>query len=117
MVDLIDSMKKTMTAGIGLALRTKDEVEEMAKEAIQRLDLSESDSSSFLSDLQTRYEEAQKLLELRVERIVRDFLKRADLVTGDEFRALKKEIRDLKKAVCQQTPIEDQTDETPDNPC
>ena len=50
-------------------------------------------------DLQKRYEETQKKLEDRVQQAVKDFMKKADVVTGDELKALKKEIRELKKAI------------------
>jgi len=99
MVDIVDSLKKTMTAGIGLALKTKDEVEELARDLTQKWNLPEADGKTFIADLQRRYDDAQTMLEERVERIVKDLMKRADLVTGEELRALKKEIRELKKAI------------------
>jgi polyhydroxyalkanoate synthesis regulator phasin len=96
---MIDVVKKTLLAGIGLALKTKDEVEEYAKEMEKKLNLTENDGKKFLKEIQTRYEEAQKKLEERVEKTVKDLLKKADVVTTEELKGLKKEIRDLKKAV------------------
>ena len=96
---MIDVVKKTLIAGIGLALKTKDEVEEYAKEMEKKLDLTEKDGKKFLKEIQSRYEEAQKKLEERVEKTVKDLLKKADVVTTEELKGLKKEIRDLKKAV------------------
>jgi hypothetical protein len=40
--------------------------------------------------------------------MVRDFLKKADIVTSDELKALKKEIRELKKAVSEGTEVKDE---------
>ena len=94
-----DLIKKTLLAGIGLALKTWDEVEDLAKELVEKGKMSEKDGSKFLKDLQERYEETQKKLEARVEKSVNDFLKRANVVTGDELKAVKKEIRDLKKMI------------------
>jgi polyhydroxyalkanoate synthesis regulator phasin len=99
MPDILETLKKTMLTGIGLALKTKDEVEDLARELSQRLNLSEIDGKKFLSDLQQRYDEAQEVLESRVERAVREFMKKADVVTGDELKSLKKEIRELKQAI------------------
>jgi len=53
----------------------------------------------FLDDLSKRYEEVQNKLENRVEKTVKEFLKKADIVTTNELKALKKEIRELKKAI------------------
>jgi polyhydroxyalkanoate synthesis regulator phasin len=49
--------------------------------------------------LQKRYEDTQKKLEARVEESVEKFFKKANVVTGDELKALKKEVRDLKKMI------------------
>jgi len=96
---VIDLIKKTLMTGIGLALQTRDEVEALAKEFTERGKMSEKEGKKFLGELLKRYDEAKGMLERRVEQTVRDFLKKADVVTGDELKALKKEIRELKKAV------------------
>ncbi len=94
-----DLIKKTLLAGVGLALKTWDEVEDLAKELVDKGKMTEKDGSKFLQDLQKRYEETQKKLEARVEKTVKDFLKKADVVTGDDLKAVKKEVRELKKMI------------------
>lgn len=100
---MLDLVKKTMMAGIGLALKTRDEVEDMVKEMVKKSSMSEQEGKKFLDELLGRYDEAKGKLEERVEKIVKDFLKKADVVTGDELKALKKEIRELKKAVSEKS--------------
>jgi polyhydroxyalkanoate synthesis regulator phasin len=94
-----DLIKKTLLTGVGLALKTWDEVEDLAKELVDKGKMTEKDGSKFIQDLQKRYEETQKKLEARVEKTVKDFLKKADVVTGDELKAVKKEVRELKKMI------------------
>ena len=94
-----DLIKKTLLAGVGLALKTWDEVEDLAKEVVDKSKMTEKDGSKFVKDLQKRYEETQKKLEARVEKTVKDFLKKANVVTSDELKAVKKEIRELKKMI------------------
>jgi polyhydroxyalkanoate synthesis regulator phasin len=101
---MMDLAKKAMLTGLGLALVAKDEVEDIAKDFSEKLHMGEKDGREFLSDLQERYDEAQKRLEDRVEKAVRDVLKKMNVVTEDELKALKKEIRELKKAVSKETP-------------
>jgi polyhydroxyalkanoate synthesis regulator phasin len=96
---MLNIIKKTMLTGIGLALIAKDEVEDLAKELINKGKMSENEGTKFLEDLQKRYDETQAKLEEKVQRAVKDFMKKADVVTGDELKALKKEIRELKKAM------------------
>ena len=94
-----DLLKKTLLAGVGLALKTWDEVEDLAKELVDKGKMTEKDGNTFVKDLQKRYEETQKMLEARVERTVQDFLKKANVVTSDELKAVKKEVRELKKMI------------------
>jgi len=88
-----------MLAGVGLALKTWDEVEDLAKELVDKGKMTEKDGNKFVKDLQKRYEETQKKLEARVEKTVKDFLKKANVVTSDELKAVKKEVRELKKMI------------------
>ena len=96
---MTDLIKKTLLTGVGLALKTWDEVEDLAKELVDKGKMSEKDGSKFIKDLQKRYEDTQQKLETRVEQAVGKFLKKANVVTGDELKALKKEVRDLKKMI------------------
>ena len=100
---MIDLVKKTMLTGIGLALQTRDEVEALAKEVTEKGKMSEKEGTKFLDELMKRYEETKGILETRVEKAVKEFLKKADVVTGDELKALKKEIRELKKAISKES--------------
>jgi len=96
---MLDLMKKTLLTGVGLALNAWDEVEDLAKELVDKGKLNEKEGTKFLKDLQKRYEDTQKKLEARVEQSVDKFLKKANVVTGDDLKALKNEVRDLKKMI------------------
>ena len=96
---MLEIVKKTMLTGIGLALKTWDEVEDIAKELQKKGKMTETEGKKFLEEMQDKYQEAQQDLEDRVDQSLKNILKKADIVTGEELKALKKEIRDLKKAV------------------
>lgn len=96
---MLDLVRKSMLAGVGLALKAWDEVEDLAKEVAEQGKMTEKEGRKFIEELQSRYDDAQKKLEERVEQSVRNILKKADVVTQDELKGLKKEIRDLKKLV------------------
>ncbi|MCF8066959.1 MAG: hypothetical protein K9L30_00080 [Desulfobacterales bacterium] len=96
---MIDLVKKTMMTGIGLALKTKDEVESLAAELIKKGAVTEKEGTKFVEDLLKRYDESKKKLEDKVEGIVKDVLKKANLATADDVKALKDEIGKLKKEI------------------
>jgi polyhydroxyalkanoate synthesis regulator phasin len=61
--------------------------------------MGEKEGNKFLSELQQRYDDTQKKMEARVEKTVKEILKKANVVTSDELKAVKKEIRELKKMI------------------
>ncbi len=100
---MLDIIKKAMLTGVGLTLVAKDEIEDLAKELVEKGKMSESEGIKFLKELQGKYDEAQARLEARMDKSVKEFMKKAGVVTKDELKALKKEIRDLKKAISEGT--------------
>jgi polyhydroxyalkanoate synthesis regulator phasin len=101
-IPMFDLVRKSMLAGVGLALKAWDEVEDLAKEVAEQSKMTEKEGRKFIDELQSRYEDAQQKLEERVEKSVKDLLKKADVVTQDDLKGLKKEIRDLKKLISSQ---------------
>jgi poly(hydroxyalkanoate) granule-associated protein len=97
MPELFDIAKKTMMTGIGFALKTKDEVEEWAKELVTRGELSENEGEKFIDEMTKRYEEARETLEEKVEKSVRDILQKLEVPTAEDIKALRAEIDALKK--------------------
>ncbi len=106
MADIIDFTKKAFLTGLGLALTAKDEVEDLTKELEKKMSMGEEEGKKFFQDVQKRYEDTQEKLEARVEKSAKEFLKKADIVTSDELKALKKEIRELKSTISQDAPKE-----------
>ena len=100
---MLELIKESMLAGIGLVLKTKDEVEKLAKELIEKGKMSEKEGKNFLEAIREKSDDARNKLEKRVEKIVKEILKKVDVASRDELLALKKEIRELKKAISKET--------------
>jgi len=94
---MIEQLKKALTTGVGLALKTWTEVEAAGKEMIKKAQLSEKDAGQFLKGLKESYEKTQKKMESQVDRMVKDVIKKADIATNDDVKALKREIQSLRK--------------------
>ena len=94
---MIEIVKKTFMTGAGLAHKTWDEVEALTKEIVKKAKMSEKEGSKFLRDMKGRYDDTQKKTGKYVEKIVKDILKKMDIATAADIKALKKEIRQLKK--------------------
>ena len=95
---MLEILKKTYLAGAGLAAKTWDEVESLSKEVVQKAKMSEKEGAKFIKDMKKRYDDTQKKTGNYVEKIVKDILKKMDIATAADIKALKKEINQLKKA-------------------
>jgi polyhydroxyalkanoate synthesis regulator phasin len=93
---MIEQLKKALATGVGLALKTWDEVEAVGKEMIKKAQLSEKDAGHLLETLKESYEKTQKKMESQVDRLVKDVIKKADIATNDDVKALKREIQSLR---------------------
>jgi polyhydroxyalkanoate synthesis regulator phasin len=91
-------LKKTYLAGAGLAAKTWEEVEALSKEVAKKTKMSELEGTKFLKDIRKRYDDTQKKTGKYVEKVVKDIMKKMDVATAEDIKALKNEIRQLKKA-------------------
>lgn len=94
---MLDLVKKMVFASIGLVLKTKDEVEEMARDFVKKAELSENEGKKFINDFLKRYDESREKLEEKVEKSVKDVLNRSSLATKEELADIKEEIKKIKK--------------------
>ena len=78
---MIDQLKKALTTGVGLAVKTWTEVETAGKEMISKAQLSDKEASQLLKSLKESYEKTQEKMEVQVNRLVKDVLKKADIAT------------------------------------
>ena len=94
---MLDLIKKSMMAGVGLAAKAMEEIEDLARDFEEKGKLSEAEGKEFLKDLQQKIGAAQEKMEAKVEAAGKEFFKKVNVVTGDDLAGLKKEIRELKK--------------------
>ncbi|HAO21494.1 MAG: hypothetical protein BWK80_05635 [Desulfobacteraceae bacterium IS3] len=94
---MLDFMKKYMMLGVGLAVKTKDEVEKMAKDLMAQGKMSEQEGRHFMDDLFKRYDESKKVLEDKVENLVEKSMKKAGFARQTEVETLKKELQEVKE--------------------
>jgi polyhydroxyalkanoate synthesis regulator phasin len=93
---MIDLIKKTMLAGVGLAAMTKDKVEELAEDLTKEGELSEKEAKKLLDDLLKRSKRAKKDLDKKMENVVMKVLKKMDVATKKDIARLDKKIKNIK---------------------
>jgi len=94
---MLDYLKKTLLTGVGLALRSKTEIEDLAKEFAKKSSMSQDEAREFLKDCQGKYEEAREEFDKKVEAAIEKLLKKLDLPSRSDIKALNDRIDALTK--------------------
>jgi polyhydroxyalkanoate synthesis regulator phasin len=92
---MVDMIKKTLLAGVGLAFMTKEKAEEVAKKFVQDTKIAEGEGKKFVDELLKRSEEAKKSAEKLVETAVHTAVTRLDIPTRAEMRKMEERIQEL----------------------
>ncbi|WP_165075930.1 phasin family protein [Paludisphaera rhizosphaerae] len=85
---MIDLIKRTMLTGLGLAVMTKDKVEELGRDLAEQAKLGESEGREFVDNLMKQSETARNEFETRVNALVKKAVEGLNLVHKDEVAKL-----------------------------
>lgn len=96
---MFEYVKKSLLTGVGMALRSKGEIKELAEEFAKSTQMSQAEARDFLEECQQKYEDARTKLDRRMEEMIEKILKRLDLPTRSDIKALNSRIDDLVKKI------------------
>ncbi len=94
---MIDLVKKTLLTGVGVVALTKEKIEELAKDFVEKGKMSEEEGKVLVDDLLARSDESRKELQKQVEDMVITVLDKMDLARKSDVAALKSEIEELRE--------------------
>ncbi|WP_165230429.1 phasin family protein [Aquisphaera insulae] len=92
---MIDLIKKTLYTGVGLALMTKDKVQELGEELASQAKLSEGEGREFVDHLMKQSETARQDLESRINVAVQKVVGAMPLASKDELTKLSAKVEEL----------------------
>lgn len=95
----IEFMKKIMMTGIGLAVKTQAEIEELTKEFIDKARMNEDEGKKFFDDMLKKYENAKVDMEKKIRDGIAEALEKTEFASRKELNALKVEVEELKKTL------------------
>ncbi len=96
---MLETIKKSLLTGVGMALRSKKEIEAFAKEFAEQSEMNQKEATDFLEECKKRYDDAKSSLDEKIEAIVESVLKRLDLPTRGDIDALNARIDELSKKI------------------
>jgi len=97
MSDKSDILRKMGLFGIGVISLTKEKVEELSRELIQKGDLTQEEGKKFVHEVLSEKEKQVKVIEKQVNEKVQEFINKSGIVTKKDIQALEKKIEEFEK--------------------
>jgi|SRR4051794_14305338 len=98
---MIDLIKRTLLTGVGLAVMTKEKVEELGKDLASQAKLSEIEGKEFVDHLLAQSETARKDFEARINAAVQKAVGGLNLASKDEVARLSARVEELSARLSQ----------------
>lgn len=95
---MLDQIKRAMFAGIGMAVMTKDRVEELARDLASQANLSEQEGRQLVEDVLKRSDQAQADLREQVNKLVGQATDKIPVVSRAEYDKLAARVAALEAA-------------------
>ncbi|MCG8615679.1 MAG: phasin family protein [Desulfobacterales bacterium] len=92
---MLDTIKKSVLTGVGMALRSKKEIESLAREFADQSNMSQKEAQDFLNECRKRYDEAKSELDGKIETTVENVLKKVNLPTKGDIERLNRRMDKL----------------------
>lgn len=92
---MVDTLKKALFAGIGMAVMTRDKVEEIAKKIAADSNITEQEGRKFVDEVVKKSEDAKASLEKLVHENVDKVFTKLDIPTREQVKKLEERIREL----------------------
>lgn len=92
---MIDLIKRALLTGVGLAVMTKEKVEELGQDLVSQAKLSENEGKEFIDNLLAQSETARKEFETRVNAAVQKAVGGLNLASKDEVARLSAKVEEL----------------------
>jgi polyhydroxyalkanoate synthesis regulator phasin len=92
---MFDLIKKTLLTGVGLAVMTKEKVEELGKELVSQAKLSEHEGKEFVDNLLKQSETSRKEFETRINSAVQKAVSSLNLASKEEVARLSAKVEEL----------------------
>lgn len=96
---MLESVKKAMYTGLGMASLTKEKLEELVTELAKKGELSEQEGKEIFAEVAAKTKEAKDKLESQVRQLVKESLAKMNLVSKEDLAALERKVAELEEEI------------------
>ena len=96
---MIDLIKKSIYLGLGIASTTKEKVETLVDELIEKGQLAKDEKSKAVQEILDKLERSEKEFKQNISKEVKEAVNSLGIATQKDINALKKIISDLEKKI------------------
>lgn len=96
---MIDLIKKAVLTGVGIASLTRDKIEDLAKELIDKGKMSEQEGEKLVQEMLSRADESRQTLKTQTESLVKSTIDKMQLARVEDIELLKAEIGRLREEI------------------
>ena len=96
---MIDLVKKAMFTGLGVMSLTKEKVEEIAKDFVEKGQLSEQEGRTLVKEMLEKSEESKNEIKKQIDTAVKAALSQMDIASKTDLEAVRTEIEQLRNAL------------------
>jgi polyhydroxyalkanoate synthesis regulator phasin len=94
-----DVLKNMFYIGAGAAFLTKEKLEELRTELIEKGKMTQDEGKQFIDDMVKKSEEAKSQLDQQIHDAISAQLKNMDIARGDDISQLRTQIEELKAMI------------------
>ena len=94
-----DVLKNMFYVGAGAAFLTKEKLEELRTELIEKGKMTQDEGKQFIDDMVKKSEEAKSQLDQQIHDAITAKLKNMDIATGDDIAQLRIQVEELKAMI------------------
>ena len=94
-----DVLKNMFYIGAGAAFLTKEKLEELRTELIDKGKMTQDEGKQFIDDIVKKSEEAKSQIDEQIHDAITARMKNMDIATGDDIAQLRIQIEDLKAMI------------------
>ena len=92
---MLDIIKKSLYLGLGVASFTKERVESVVDELIEKGQLSKDEKSKAIKDIFDKIEKEEKEVQKKIHKVVKEVLDKVGVATQKDIENLQKRIKKL----------------------